>query len=458
MPTRRTTSSPTDTAPTNSAGPRKTFVLDTSVLIAGGKQALYAFDEHQVVIPLVVVTELEAKRNDPELGWVSRQVLRELEALRLQAEADNGSLADGVVVNDLGGTVRIELNHIDQSDLPRSLRDERSNDMRIVAVAQSLLAADRDAVVLVSRDLPMRLLAGGALGMATEDYRHDQAADDGYTGIAEYVVDGTAIDSLFESRDVTAESLGIDEPVNTGLVLRTTSSQSALAVVDSTGVVLKTPNDQTAFGLKPHSAEQRIALGHLLDPNVKVVSLGGRAGTGKSTLALAAGLELAMERREHKKVIVFRPMYAVGGQDLGYLPGSESEKMGPWAQAVYDALGMLGSKAVLDDIASREMLEVLPLTHIRGRSLHDAFVIVDEAQQLERNTLLTVLSRIGQNAKVVLTHDVAQRDNLHVGRHDGIAAVIELLKGEPLFAHTTLVRSERSEVAELVTRLLDGAS
>src|SRR5699024_3382734 len=147
---------------------------------------------------------------------------------------------------------------------------------------------------------------------------------------------------------------------------------------------------------------------------------------------------------QHRKVVVFRPLYAVGGQNLGYLPGSESEKMGPWSQAVFDTLGSLVSDNVIDEVLDRGMLEVLPLTHIRGRSLHDAYVIVDEAQSLERNVLLTVLSRIGDNSKVVLTHDVAQRDNLRVGRYDGVLAVVERLKGHPLFAHVTLTRSERS--------------
>ncbi|HEX2705138.1 MAG TPA: PhoH family protein, partial [Candidatus Lustribacter sp.] len=189
---------------------------------------------------------------------------------------------------------------------------------------------------------------------------------------------------------------------------------------------------------------------------IGIVSLGGRAGTGKSALALCAGLETVMERRQHRKVVVFRPLYAVGGQELGYLPGTEAEKMGPWGQAVFDTLGAVVSTEVVEEILDRGMLDVLPLTHIRGRSLHDAFVIVDEAQSLERNVLLTVLSRIGQNSKVVLTHDVAQRDNLRVGRFDGVAAVIEALKGHPLFAHITLTRSERSPIAALVTELLEG--
>jgi PhoH-like ATPase len=183
--------------------------------------------------------------------------------------------------------------------------------------------------------------------------------------------------------------------------------------------------------------------------------MGGRAGTGKSALALCAGLEAVMERRAHRKVVVFRPLYAVGGQELGYLPGTEGEKMSPWAQAVFDTLGSIVSQHVIDEILERGLLEVLPLTHIRGRSLHDSFVIVDEAQSLERGVLLTVLSRIGQGSRVVLTHDIAQRDNLRVGRHDGVVAVVEALKGHPLFAHVTLTRSERSPIAALVTEMLE---
>ncbi|MGO1539650.1 MAG: PhoH family protein, partial [Leucobacter sp.] len=215
--------------------------------------------------------------------------------------------------------------------------------------------------------------------------------------------------------------------------------------------------DRDFCGVPGHSAEQRLAIDLLLDQQVGIVSLGGRAGTGKSVLALAAGLEAVLERQQHRKVMVFRPLYAVGGQELGYLPGDQQEKMNPWAEAVFDALGSVVSENVLDEVVARNLVEVLPLTHIRGRSLHDAFVIVDEAQSLERGVLLTMLSRIGKNSRVVLTHDVAQRDNLRVGRFDGVAAVIEKLKGHQLFGHVTLTRSERSDIAALVTDLLDAS-
>jgi PhoH-like ATPase len=274
--------------------------------------------------------------------------------------------------------------------------------------------------------------------------------------MAELSLDDDEIDELYENGEVYLATAA-EQPPHTGLVL-SSSRGSALGRVTPDKQVKLVRGDREAFGLHGRSAEQRIALDLLLDPEIGIVSLGGRAGTGKSALALCAGLESVMERRAHKKVVIFRPLYAVGGQELGYLPGSENEKMSPWAQAVYDTLGALVSGAVLDEIASRGLIEVLPLTHIRGRSLHDAYVVVDEAQSLERNVLLTVLSRVGANSRVILTHDVAQRDNLRVGRHDGVVAVVEKLKGHPLFAHVTLTRSERSPIAALVTEMLEDLS
>ena len=236
----------------------------------------------------------------------------------------------------------------------------------------------------------------------------------------------------------------------------TAGSHSALARMHADKVIRPLERDGHLHGLVGKSAEQRIAIDLLRDPEVGIVSLGGNAGTGKSVLALAAGLEAVMTRRTHRRIIVFRPLYAVGGQDLGYLPGSESEKMLPWAAAVTDALEAISSRDMVRDVVNRGLLEVLPLTHIRGRSLTDTFVIIDEAQNLERSVLLTALSRLGLGSRVVLTHDVAQRDNLRVGRNDGIANVVGALRGHPIFGHVTLVKSERSPIAALVGDLIDG--
>jgi len=430
----------------------RTFVLDTSVLLSDPR-ALTRFAEHAVVLPVVVITELEAKRHHPELGYFARAALRMLDDLRIH----HGALSDPIPVNDAGGTVRVELNHTEVGVLPSGFR-LGDNDTRILAVAANLRAEGLD-VAVVSKDLPMRVKAS-ALGIDAEEYRAELAVDSGWTGMRTIHLDDAQIQSLWEDESLAphaAPECGEDLaalPIHTGLVIQSPRG-SALGRVTADGGVRLVRGDQEVFGVHGRSAEQRVAIDLLLDESVGIVSMGGRAGTGKSALALCAGLEAVLERRQHKKIMVFRPLYAVGGQELGYLPGDAAEKMNPWAQAVFDTLGAMVSSHVVDEVMSRGMLEVLPLTHIRGRSLHDAFVIVDEAQSLERNVLLTMLSRIGQGSRVVLTHDVAQRDNLRVGRHDGIAAVIEALKGHELFAHVTLERSERSAVAALVTDMLE---
>jgi len=424
---------------------RRTYVLDTSVLLSDPR-ALTRFAEHDVVVPVVVVTELEAKRSHPELGYFARQALRLLDDLRMS----HGRLDEPMMIGDSGGTVRVELNHTDVTVLPSGLQ-LGDNDTRILAVARNL-QADGKSVVLVSKDLPMRVKAS-SVGLPAEEYRAELVVATGYTGMTEVEVIADDIDRLYEEQVIDLE-VAADLPCHTGLVMLSDRG-SALGRVTADKRVRLVRGDREAFGIHGRSAEQRIALDILLDPEIGIVSMGGRAGTGKSALALCAGLEAVLERRQHRKVIVFRPLFAVGGQELGYLPGTESEKMSPWGQAVFDTLGAVTTQEVVEEIVDRGMLEVLPLTHIRGRSLHDAFVIVDEAQSLERNVLLTVLSRIGRDSRVVLTHDIAQRDNLRVGRHDGVVAVVEKLKGHPLFAHVTLTRSERSPIAALVTEMLE---
>jgi len=424
---------------------RRTFVIDTSVLLSD-PNALFRFDEHEVVIPIVVITELEAKRTHPELGYFARSALRALDDLRIKF----GRLDAPIPLGDKGGELHVELNHTDAEVLPAGFR-LGDNDTRILAVAKSL-ADEGKTVVLVSKDLPLRVKAS-AVGLEAQEYRAEIVPSSGWTGMTELTVSANDIDDLYDEEVIELEAVR-DLPCHTGVVLASERG-SALGRVTADKQLKLVRGDREAFGIHGRSAEQRIALDLLLDQEVGIVSLGGRAGTGKSALALCAGLEAVLERRQHRKVVVFRPLYAVGGQELGYLPGTENEKMSPWAQAVFDTLSAVASADVIEEIVDRGMLEVLPLTHIRGRSLHDTYVIVDEAQSLERNVLLTVLSRIGKGSRVVLTHDVAQRDNLRVGRHDGVVAVVEKLKGHPLFAHVTLTRSERSPIAALVTDLLE---
>ena len=426
---------------------KKTFVLDTSVLLAD-PGALYRFAEHEVIIPIAVIGELETKRDHPELGYFARAALRALDDLRVS----HGRLDKALTITPEGGTLSVELNHTDLSTLPHGFLRDGTNDSRILAIAKNLMS-DGKEVVLVTKDLPLRVKAS-SVGVEAQEYLAELVSNSGWTGIEEINVSHSVIDDLY-SGDYADHEAAHQLPVHTGIVLHSEKG-SALARVTGDKRLKLVRGDRQAFGLHGRSAEQRIALDLLLDESIGIVSLGGRAGTGKSALALCAGLEAVMEKRLHKKVVIFRPLYPVGGQELGYLPGSEGEKMSPWAQAVFDTLGALVSQPVIDEIIDRGLIEVLPLTHIRGRSLHDSFVIVDEAQSLERGVLLTVLSRIGQASRVILTHDVAQRDNLRVGRHDGVVAVVETLKGHELFAHVTLTRSERSPIAALVTELLEG--
>jgi PhoH-like ATPase len=426
---------------------RKTFVLDTSVLLAD-PGALARFAEHEVVVPIAVIGELETKRDHPELGYFARAALRSLDDIRLKY----GRLDQPIQINPEGGTLSVELNHTDLSSMPHGFLRDGTNDSRILAIAKNLMSDGKD-VVLVTKDLPLRVKAS-SVGVEAQEYLAELVSSSGWTGIVEISVGSSVIDDLYAS-DFADHEEAHTLPIHTGVVLHSDRA-SALARVTPDKRLQLVRGDRTAFGLHGRSAEQRIALDLLLDPEIGIVSMGGRAGTGKSALALCAGLEAVMERRAHKKIVIFRPLYPVGGQELGYLPGSEGEKMSPWAQAVFDTLGALVSQPIIDEIIDRGLIEVLPLTHIRGRSLHDSFVIVDEAQSLERGVLLTVLSRIGQGSRVVLTHDVGQRDNLRVGRHDGVVAVVETLKGHPLFAHVTLTRSERSAIAALVTEMLEG--
>ena len=312
-------------------GALRTYVLDTSVLLADPR-ALVRFDEHEVVLPIVVLMELEAKRDHPELGWAARQALRALEQFRLEA----GSLTEPLVANQAGGTLRVELNHQDTAGLPAALASD-NNDHRILAVAKNL-ADEGHAVTVVTKDLPLRLKAS-IVGLDADEYRNELATR-------------LELDRLRRARGRQRRHRRAlrraghrprsrrDLPCNTGvaLVAGPSGSQSALGRVRDDKRVHLVRGDRTLFDLHGRSAEQRIAIDLLADPTVGIVSIGGPAGTGKSVIALAAGLDAVLEQRTHKRVVVFRPLYAVGGQDLGFLPGTEAEKMSPWAAAVTDAL------------------------------------------------------------------------------------------------------------------------
>lgn len=422
--------------------PAKIFVLDTSVLLADSN-ALCAFAEHEIVIPVVVLVELESKRSHPIVGWHARQALHALESLREKF----GGLTDPVPVNDAGGTVRVELNSISNSEIPVALQDT-SNDYRILSVAKALATKHpHKTVTIVTKDLPLRLKAS-LVGLDADAYKREMVSVlwDGYTTVHLQEPDPDFVDGS----PVTLG--GLSHPVNSGVVMRS-GTQSLLGRVHVDGRVhpLRSEN---LFKIQPHSAEQRFAIDLLLDPTVGIVSLGGSAGTGKSLLAIAAGLHATL-KGDFSRVLVFRPMHAVGAQDVGFLPGNIEEKMLPWTLAIQDVLEYLaGGNDNSRYVKYAENVDVEPFTFLRGRTLTNTFIIIDEAQNIEREVLLTTLSRVGAGSRVVLTHDIDQRDNPHVGRYDGVASVVETLKNHALFGHVTLKRPERSEVAALVTKLL----
>lgn len=407
---------------------------------------MYSFGAHNVVLPLVVVRELETKRNDPDLGLAARSVLRALDAL-----LSEGDLREGVSLGEDYGTIRIETNHV--HDVPDSLKSYPSNDTKIVTVALNLSNEIDDEVFLVTKDVPLKVTAS-IVGVKTLDFTPQNISGDYIDNTEFRWVTAEQIDEVHENGTIR---LDFDIPRNVGVILRNEENPKDTALVISGKQYEFNLIDQyNISGLESRSAEQALAINYLMDESIKVVSLGGRAGTGKTTLALAAGVEqLNINNGTYKKIIVFRSMHAVGGEELGFLPGTEAEKMDPWTAAIYDSLNSFLTPQQIGTLKTKQAIEVLPLTHIRGRTFNNAFIILDESQNLERSTILTALSRLGKNSKAVMSWDVSQRDNFRVGRHDGVYEVTSRLLGEKLFAHTSLKKSERSDVAELVSRVLD---
>lgn len=422
-------------------------VLDTSVLLSTGKAGLFAYPGDMIVLPLVVVKELESKRNDPDLGLYARDVLRAIEELR---STEGGTLSEGKTL-DNGSVLRIETNHVDApSGLPSAIRNDTTHDTRILVVAKNLADEGND-VVVVSKDLPMRILAEAVMGLKSEDFTQEVLPAENIDDIRTVHVSTPDIDSFYGHGFLP---LADDLPLNAPVILKGDDKSASGLALAKPGYRVDRINYDNRY-LKPKSTEQSFALGMLNDDAIKIVSLGGRAGTGKTLLAIAAGLEQVMTGgTSYQKVTVFRPVNAVGNQDIGFLPGTIAEKMDPVSDAIYDSLRAIMTADQIKSVRSHEYLEVLPLTHIRGRTLPKTWVVIDEAQNLEKNVLMTALTRLGNGSKAVLCYDLEQRDNLRVGKHDGIFNVAQSLYGEKLFGHVTFKKTERSEVADLINRRL----
>ncbi|HEX6221179.1 MAG TPA: PhoH family protein [Acidimicrobiia bacterium] len=432
-----------------------TYVLDTCVLLAD-PNSLLRFDGHDVVLPLVVVEELDRKKTRlDEVGANARGAIRLLEDL---GASTRGGMREPVSLPG-GGSLRIEINGIVSDRLPAVL-DPKSPDHRILATCLNL--AETHDAVLVTKDAALRI-KGAQLGVPVQDYRADTAqVDQLHSGVVEHRVGAETIDRLFDEGKLEIE--GVQAPVNEFVVLRHGASRSALARIiqaEPTVVVERMPTHVRAFGVEPKNLRQTVALHQLLDPDIPAVSLMGMAGTGKTFLSLAAALDQVLEQGRYRRVSVYRPLVAVGRQEVGYLPGDLSEKLAPWMAAVHDNLyalfsdaGVDGARSAIEELVDRGELEMAAVTYLRGRSITGEFVIIDEAQNLELSTLKVILTRMSRDSKVVFCGDLSQVDNPYISPYGGMAALIEKFKDSSLFAHVSLERTVRSPLAEMAARVL----
>jgi PhoH-like ATPase len=435
-------------------------VLDTSVLIADSN-CLHAYPDCAIVIPLTVIEELDGLKSRPDdVGRSARAALRSLEEIRTRA---GGSLAHPVPVSDNapGSTVHIEINGIQRHLLNEHGLDAAKPDNRIIGAA--LGQAMHGPTRMVSNDAALRLKAAH-LGLTAHEHQlAGRSTTSRPLGWLTIECGADTVDRLYDDEAIDPESVAPTGALaeNSFAILRA-GSQSALARCIDGDLRLIPSASPEAWGLRARSKEQRFALELLLDPDVSVIALDGRAGTGKTVLAIAAGLEQVVEQRRYEKLAVYRPLVPVGRADVGFLPGGLDEKLDPWMSAIHDAIVALTdqrsnreARSMIDELITRNQLSLESVTFLRGRSLHRQIVVVDEAQNLEPTTLKTILTRIGEGTKVVFTGDTSQIDAPYLGEsNNALAVLIGAFRGQSCFGHVTLTACERSEVASLAAELL----
>ena len=435
----------------------QTVVLDTSILLSEGKKVFDKREDTEFVIPMTVVRELDKKKSDPSVSYTARSVTRVIR--NLIQDNPTLSIGDGISIGN-NSSLRIEQNHVSLSKVAETLKIDTSrevnNDTKIMAVAYNLSEElDRD-VFIATNDMTMVILAD-TLGLKTISLETKLNNREWIDQIKTLEVDPEFIDAIYADGIVT---LPDNVPMNTPVVLKSADGTKSALAISKNGYSFTGTKDQTftptqgSAPVVPKSKEQQFLLKMFHDDTIKAVSVGGVAGGGKTMLALAKGVE-HVKNNKYKKIVVFRSMRAVGGEELGYLPGTEQEKLDPWTAAVYDSLQSFLTKQEIDKLKREQLIEVLPITHVRGRTFHNSWVIVDEAQNLEKSVILTLLPRMSHSSKIVLTHDISQIDNRHVGRYSGIYEVVSKLHGNPLFSHVSMIKSERSELAQTAARLLD---
>ncbi|MFC4778486.1 PhoH family protein [Paenibacillus sp. GCM10023252] len=443
---------------------KKIFVLDTNVLLHD-PQAIFAFDDNEVIIPAVVLEEIDSKKRlADELGRNARQVSRLLDNMRA-----TGHLHEGIPLRS-GGLLKVELNHRSFVRVQEMFGD-MSNDNRILAVAlnyhlEQLENMQQSSVVLVSKDVLVRIKAD-VLGLMAQDYLSDrniEAPSDFYAGYVTLYVHPAVIDEFYTYRFLTLKNLQLGARLhpNEFVILRDEmgTSKSALLKVSQDGAKLEPLflSNDPVWGITARNAQQRMALELLLNDEVPLVTLTGKAGTGKTLLALAAGLLKVEDEHKYKKLLIARPVVPMG-KDIGYLPGEKEEKLRPWMQPIYDNLEYLFDTKKSGDIDKILMglgsIQVEALTYIRGRSIPGQFIIIDEAQNLTKHEVKTIVSRVGEGSKIVLMGDPEQIDHPYLDSiSNGLTHIVERFKEEGLSGHMTLEKGERSKLAQLAADLL----
>ncbi len=424
----------------------KIYVLDTNVLMHEPK-ALFAFDDNEVVIPLIVLDELDRHKDGPsQIAKHARITIRSLDKLRAF-----GDLHEGVLTEN-GGKIRVELNLIDY--VPSDL-DPSSADNRIISVALGLKERSKGnrKITVITKDINLRVKCD-ALGVHAEDYISDSTIhnlDELYRGYTEIYVEDEDIDKFYSQNYL--EIKNIIHPLNPNeyalLISKSNPKHTALTRFDGT-MLKRIRTLESAWGISPRNKEQKFAFDALFDSNIKLVTITGKAGTGKTLLSCAAAVAQTFDTNLYKRIILTRPIQPVG-RDLGYLPGDKYEKMAPWMAPLNDNLNLIFSeqgKYYLDSCIEKGIIEVEPLTYIRGRSMPKSYIILDEAQNLSKHEVKTMITRVGEGSKVILTGDIEQIDTPYIDSMDnGLSYVVERFKDDAIAAHITLYKGERSELA-----------
>jgi len=437
---------------------KKIYVLDTSVCLTNAN-CLYAFKTSDIIIPIKVLEEIDGhKKRQDVVGANARQTIRILDALR-----QKGSLAEGVRIEKGKGMLKV-INSVFSDLLPPEM-DKNMADNKIISCALKLSHTEQDKkIILVSRDINMRVIAN-SLGITAEDFEGEHVLDDGsklYTGTQDILIDDEVIDRFYQGEEIyleKAQTKNLFANQFVKLISNSNEKKTALSRFSHEQAPLaQVKNARPMWGVTPRNTEQRYALDLLLDPSVPVVSLVGRAGSGKSLLALVGGLEqvLGKENRRYTRLIVSKPVHSVG-KDIGFLPGTLEEKMLPWLKPIQDNLQFLlgNDKGMMQDYMDKGIIEVEAISYIRGRSIANSYMIIEECQNLTQHEIKTIITRVGENTKIVLTGDVEQIDNAYIDEtSNGLSSVVEKFKPSLLAGHVLMQKGERSLVATLASEVL----